>query len=110
MTTTTAHFLLQFSITNLHSAIKKNPILASKTTAMHRSKPSSNEQAKSGYCHRATNSSGSISAFNACVVNSSDYYTGAWPAPCGSMQMPGRRFSAEEYRWGFNGMEKSVMV
>jgi RHS repeat-associated protein len=39
------------------------------------------------------------SGYRAEVLFASDYY------PFG-MQMPGREFSAEEYRYGFNGMEK----
>ena len=44
-------------------------------------------------------SSGVINYYTADIVSSSDYY------PFG-MPMPGRNFSSNQYRYGFNGMEK----
>ncbi len=40
-----------------------------------------------------------VTKYRAEVLFASDYYSFG-------MQMPGRQFSGEEYRYGFNGMEK----
>ena len=45
------------------------------------------------------NSDGKIDYYNADIISTNDYY------PFG-MQMPGRKFSKNSYRYGFNGMEK----
>jgi len=44
-------------------------------------------------------SGGTISSYKANLISSSDYY------PFG-MQMPGRNFSSDKYRYGFQGQEK----
>jgi RHS repeat-associated protein len=49
------------------------------------------------------NSDGIIESYKADVVSASDYY------PFG-MQMPGRKFSSELYRYGFNGKENDNEV
>ncbi|MCR6722091.1 MAG: hypothetical protein NVV59_17795 [Chitinophagaceae bacterium] len=44
-----------------------------------------------------------VDSYQADVVNANDYY------PFG-MQMPGRKYNSEEYRYGFNGKEKDIDI
>ena len=51
--------------------------------------------------------SGIVDHYSADIVSSNDYYPGVYTERSRSgMQMPGRTFSSNQYRYGFNGQEK----
>ena len=51
--------------------------------------------------------SGLVDFYSADIVSSSDYYPGVYTERSRSgMLMPGRSFSSNQYRYGFNGQEK----
>ena len=55
--------------------------------------------------------SGIVEHYSADIVSSTDYYPGVYTERSRSgMQMPGRSFSSNLYRYGFNGMEKDDEV